>query len=497
MNRTLLAAAVVAALAAGAGGGYWWAMKQAGHAGPPSAAAPAAGAADAKTQNGRKVLYWHDPMYPQQKFDKPGRSPFMDMDLMPVYADDGADAGGVTVNPRVVQNLGVRTAVAEKGRLEIAVQAVGTVAFDERAVTVVQSRTPGYIEKLFVRAPLDPVRKGQPLARLFVPDWAGAQEEYLALRRSTAPGAQDLARAARNRLLLLNMSEEQVQEVEKAGAPQPRVTLVSPVDGVVGELGAREGMTLMPGGMLFRINGISTVWVNVDIPEAQAGSVVPGAGIVATVPAYPGEKFPGRLQAVLPDVVAASRTVRARVELANPGGKLKPGMYATLAIAPSVSRETILVPSEAVIPTGRRTVIVVDRGESKFEPVDVEVGRDQGGRTEILKGLEAGARVVVSGQFLIDSEASLKATTTRMGEPAGDKEYSADAKLEKFGKDTWTITHAPVPELKWGAMTMEFMPMKGGLPEGFKAGQDVKLSFTLDKDGMPVVTKLSPKGPAK
>ena len=305
MNRTLLAVAVVAALAAGAGGGYWWAMKQAGHAGPPGAAAPAAATADAKAQNGRKVLYWHDPMYPQQKFDKPGRSPFMDMDLMPVYADDGADAGGVTVNPRVVQNLGVRTAVAEKGRLEIAVQAVGTVAFDERAVTVVQSRTPGYIEKLFVRAPLDPVRKGQPLARLLVPDRAGAQEEYLALRRS---------------LLLLNMSEEQVQEVEKAGAPQPRVTLVSPVDGVVGELGAREGMTLMPGGMLFRINGISTVWVNVDIPEAQAGSVVPGAGIVATVPAYPGEKFPGRLQAVLPDVVAASRTVRARVELANPGG---------------------------------------------------------------------------------------------------------------------------------------------------------------------------------
>ena len=275
------------------------------------------------------------------------------------------------------------------------------------------------------------------------------------------------------------------------------MTLVSPVDGVVGELGAREGMTLMPGGMLFRINGISTVWVNVDIPEAQAGSVVPGAGIVATVPAYPGEKFPGRLQAVLPDVVAASRTVRARVELANPGGKLKPGMYATLAIAPSTSRETILVPSEAVIPTGRRTVIVVDRGESKFEPVEVEVGRDQGGRTEILKGLEAGARVVVSGQFLIDSEASLKAATTRMGEPAGDKEYSADAKLEKFGKDTWTITHAPVPELKWGAMTMEFIPMKGGLPPGFAAGQDVKLSFTLDKDGMPVVTKLAPQGTAK
>lgn len=494
MNRTLVSAAVGAALlAAGGIGGYWYAQRSM-HAAP--AAAPAA-SADGKTQGGRKVLYWHDPMYPAQKFDKPGRSPFMDMDLVPVYADDGADAGGVKVSPRVVQNLGVRTAVAEKGRLELTVEAVGTVAFDERAVVLVQSRTPGYIERLLVRAPLDPVTKGQALAELFVPEWAGAQEEYLALRASKAPGAQELARAARNRLLLLNMTEEQVAEVERAGRPQPRVTLASPVDGVVGELGAREGMTVMPGAMLFRINGLSTVWVNVDIPEAQAGVVVPGAPITATVPAYPGEKFTGRLNAVLPDVVAASRTVRARVELANPARKLKPGMYATLSIAPAASREAVLVPSESVIPTGRRTVIVVDRGDSKFEPVEVEAGREQGGRTEILKGLEAGTRVVVSGQFLIDSEASLKATSTRMGDAPGAKEYQADAKLEKFGKDTWTITHGPVPELKWGAMTMEFIPMKDGVPPGAKPGQEVRLSFTLDKDGMPVVTKIAPKGDAK
>jgi len=501
MNRTAFnAGASLILIALGVAGGHWWATR--GAHGPaasaPAGAAPAtADAGDGKTHNGRKVLYWHDPMYPTQKFDKPGRSPFMDMDLMPVYADDGDAAGGVKVSSRVVQNLGVRLAAAEKGRLEIAVQAVGTVAFDERAVTLVQSRTPGYIEKLLVRAPLDPVRKGQPLAQLFVPEWAGAQEEYLALKRSTAPGAADLARAARNRLLLLNMTEEQVQAVEKAGAPQPRVTLASPVDGVVGELGAREGMTLMPGAMLFRINGLSTVWVNVDIPEAQAGVVVPGAPITATVPAWPNEKFSGRLNAVLPDVVAASRTVRARVELANPSGKLKPGMYATLSIAPASSREAVLVPSEAVIPTGKRTVVVVERGEGRFEPVDVETGREQGGRTEIVKGLAAGQRVVVSGQFLIDSEASLKATGTRLGEAGLQKEYVADAKLEKFGAETWTITHAPVPELKWGAMTMEFIPMKGGLPAGFAAGQDVRLSFTLDKDGMPVVTKLEPKGKAK
>lgn len=499
MNRTVtLVAAGAALLALGLAGGHWWATRHA-H-GPAIAPAPAAiGAStpkgDGKAPDGRRVLYWHDPMYPQQKFDKPGRSPFMDMDLVPVYADDGAEAGGVKVSPRVVQNLGVRTATAEKGRLEIAVRAVGTVAFDERAVTVVQSRTAGYVEKLFVRAPLDPVRKGQPLARIFVPDWAGAQEEFLAL--SGTPGSADLARAARNRLLLLGMSEEQVKDVERAGAPQPHVTLASPVDGVVGELAAREGMTLMPGAMLFRINGLSTVWMNVDIPEAQAGVVVPGAPTTATVPAWPNEKFAGRLSALLPDVAAASRTVRARVELANPAGRLKPGMYATVSIEPRASREAVLVPSEAVIPTGKRTVVMVERAAGRFEPVEVETGREQGGRMEVLKGLEAGTRVVVSGQFLLDSEANLKAAGTRLGEAGADREYVVDAKLEKLAADAWTITHGPLPELKWGAMTMEFLPMKGGVPAGFAPGQDVRLAFTLDRDGMPVVTRLEPRGTAK
>ena len=247
MNRTLLTVAVGAALlGAGGYGGYWYAQR-APHA-APAAAAPAAATSDAKTHNGRKVLYWHDPMYPQQKFDKPGRSPFMDMDLMPVYADEADDAGGVKVSPRVVQNLGVRTAVAEKGRLAVTVEAVGTVAFDERAVTVVQSRTPGYIEKLFVRAPLDPVRRGQPLAQLFVPEWAGAQEEYLALRRSTAPDAQDLARAARNRLLLLGMVEEQVAEVERRLAdhqhqPTPFLQhdIASPLEQAAARAGRQRG----------------------------------------------------------------------------------------------------------------------------------------------------------------------------------------------------------------------------------------------------------------
>ena len=406
MKRNVVVAAVAAVLflAVGIGAGVWWAHRS----------MPAANGDAVKGSPGKKVLYWYDPMVPQQHFDKAGKSPYMDMQLVPRYADETAGETGVAVSPELVQRMGVRTAIAERGRLANRVEAVGTIAFDERSVTAVQSRTAAFVEQLLVRAPLDPVRKGEPLVRLFVPDWAGAQEEYLALKASNAAGAAELARAARNRLLLAGMSEAQIEAVDREGKPETRVTLVSPVDGVVGELGAREGMTVMPGATLFRINGISAVWVTIDVPEAEAGAVRPGAPITAAVPAYPGETFAGRISAVLPEVNAATRTLRARVELANPGARLKPGMFAKVAITPADVRESVLVPTEALIATGRRNVLIVDRGEGRFEPVEVTVGREEAGKTEILKGIDAGTSVVASGQFLIDSEASVRGFERRM-----------------------------------------------------------------------------------
>ena len=508
MNRAVVLITAAALLGVGLAGGYWMARHSASpHASSPTPSAP----------QDRKVLYWHDPMYPQQKFDKPGKSPFMDMQLVPVYAEDDASAAaGVKVSPQLAQNLGVRTALAERGKLATSVEATGSVAFDERAVHVVQARTAGFIEALFVRAPLDPVRKGQPLVRLFVPEWAGAQQEYLALKASNVDGAAELTRAARNRLLLLNMSEEQVQAVDREGKPVTRVTLVSPADGVVGELGAREGMNVMPGTTLFRVNGLGTVWVNVDVPEAAAAAVRPGAPITATVPAYPGERFAGRVSAVLPEVTAATRTVRARVELPNPGAKLKPGMYATVAITPRDAREAVLVPSEAVIMTGRRNVVLVDLGTGRFEPVEVEVGREQGGRTEILKGIEAGMNVVASGQFMIDSEASLRGTERRMSAPSdsklapapdksvrgqapsGAQSHRAEGKLERIGKGDLTISHGPVPSIQWGPMTMDFNAPKGGLPAGLKEGDPITFEFVQSAQGSFEVTKIERKpGSAK
>jgi Cu(I)/Ag(I) efflux system membrane fusion protein len=406
MKRSALWIAVGAvALAAAAGAaGFWWAHRSMT---PTAAAAPPA--------PGNKVLYWHDPMHPQQKFDKPGKSPFMDMDLVPVYAEGTEKAGtGVQVDSRLAQNLGVRVEAAERGRLDASLESLGTVAFDERAVAVVQARTAGYVEELYVRAPLDPVRRGQPLARIFVPDWAGAQQEYLALKANPGGGMAELARAARSRLLLLGMSEAQVADVDREGKPVAHVTLASPIAGVVAELAVRQGMSVAPGAMLFRINGLENVWVNVEVPEKQASLVRAGESVTATVAAFPGERFAGRIAAVLPEVNATTRTVRARVELANAAGRLKPGMFATVAIAGREARDAVLVPTEALIVTGQRTVVVVETSRGSYDPVEVTTGREEGGRTEILKGIEAGTRVVVSGQFLIDSEASLRGAERRL-----------------------------------------------------------------------------------
>jgi Cu(I)/Ag(I) efflux system membrane fusion protein len=378
-------------------------------------------AGDVDPATGKKVLYWHDPMAPGQKFDKPGKSPFMDMQLVPVYAEGDANVGTVAISPRVQQSLGVRTAEVRPGVLTSAVEAVGSAAYNERDVVVVQARSNGYVEKLYVRAPLDPVRNGQPLAELYVPDWVAAQEEFLSAKRigaqPNAKGLEGLADAAKQRMRLAGMSDEQIRRVEATGSVQARVTLTAPIGGIVAELAAREGMTVMAGAPLFRINGLSTIWINAEVPESMAAQVRPGTPVEARAPALPGTVFKGKVSAIVPDVNIATRTIKARVELANPGGRLVPGMFASINFAPAARAEVLLVPSEAVIRTGKRNVVVVAQGEGKFASVDVEIGLDNNGQTEIRKGLEAGQRVVVSGQFLVASEASLRGTATRMGEP--------------------------------------------------------------------------------
>ena len=485
MRRASLIVIGFAVAAAAGGGGYWYGVSRMAPAKETAAAAQDA--------SGRRILYWYDPMVPQQRFDKPGKSPFMDMELVPKYADEMDGEGAVVIDPRVAQNLGVRTAEAAMGSITRRVEAVGGIAWNERAVFVVQARSGGFVEKLYARAPLDPVAKGEPLVELLAPDWAAAQEEYLLLRRGGKEAG--LAEAARNRLQLLGMSEEQIGLLEKTGKPQTRITLYAPINGVIAELGVREGMTVAAGAMLFRLVDLSTVWVNAEVPETQGGWLRPGTAVEARVPSFPGEVFRGRVSAILPEVNAVTRTLRARVELANAGGKLKPGMFAALGFAVGGGGKALLVPSEAVIRTGARSVVIVAEGEGRFRQQEVELGFDSGGKTEIRKGLAEGDKVVVSGQFLIDSEASLRASGVRMEGSAAEattRAHRAIGEIVAIGASELLIKHGDIPSAGMGAMTMPFIAPPGVAPAGLKKGDRVQFEFSMKSDGQLQITRIAP-----
>ena len=456
-------------------------------------------AGDVDPVTGKKIIYYHDPMVPGNKFDKPAKSPFMDMMLVPVYGDGDSDGSKVTVSPRIQQNLGVRTATVSEGSLSPQVSTVGTIAFNERDQAIVQVRTTGYMERLHVRAALDRVTKGQPLADLYVPDWVSAQEEFLSVRRMQGSDMTALIDGARQRMRLVGMNDVQVALVETSGVTQPRITVVSPIGGVVTELTAREGMTVMPGTTLFRINGLSTIWANAEVPESQAALIRVGTKVQASSATSPGTILRGTVQAILPEVNAVTRTLKARVELANPGNSLVPGMFVAMQFMDMRATKALLIPTEAVIQTGKRVVVMVAEDKGGFRPVEVEIGIESGGQTEIKRGLQAGQRVVVSSQFLIDSEASLKGVEARLNDtpkPSAANtaaRHEGEARINAIGKDGITLTHTPIPSLKWGAMTMDFKsPPPKDLPRNLAVGDRVTFEFYMGTEGLPQITRINP-----
>ena len=484
MKRLVVIAGVVALVAAAAFGGYRYAMQHAAHTEVPVAAG----------SEGKQVLYWYDPMYPQQKFDKPGKSPFMDMQLVPKYAGEGdTDAGTVSISPRVVQNLGVRTAKATSGSVEQRLEAVGSVAYNERGVVQLQARAAGFVERLHARAPLDPVAKGAPLVEILYPEWAGAQEEFLLLKKSSSKDLEALVGAARQRLLLLGMSEAEIAAVEREGRTHARSVLRAPISGVVAELGVREGMTVAPGTLLFRLVDLSTVWVNAEVPEAQAGWLARGGEVEARVTAYPEAVFKGKVGALLPEVNPTTRTLRARIEIGNADGRLKPGMYATLHFRQGTARQAVLVPSEAVIRTGQRDVVIVALGEGKFRAAEVQVGAESAGQSEIRKGLQAGEQVVLSGQFLIDSEASLTATVSRLDGPRLQPHKGRGIVTEiDAAAGRVALDHEAIPSLQWPRMTMEFQVADKAQLARLKKGQTVEFELRAkpEPDGSYVISSI-------
>ena len=397
-NRIVLIAAVTFALVVAVGAGYWWGQSL----DDVSAVTTTSG----QTID-RKVLYWFDPMKPELRFDKPGKSPYMDMPLVPKYADEGSE-GGISITPGVRQNVGIRTVVVKRGELAAVVRVPGTIGWDLHQERIVSALVDSIVERLHVRAPFEPVRAGQPVASVIAPSWSTALAEAQALGQARSASARDLQSAARERLHALGLPAG-------TSAGGGRITLTSPISGVVSEIGVREGQSAPTGTLLFRVNGTRTVWLEAAIPQAGIACIVAGTPVEAEVDARPGETFNGRVETVLPQIDVGSRTQRARIVLDNPNGLLAPGMFAQITLRPPAGAERPLVPTDALISAGAQARVIVLGADDTFRPVIVQTGRSSGGMTEILAGLQGGEKVVASGQFLIDSEANLSGALERLG----------------------------------------------------------------------------------
>lgn len=392
LQRWQLAAAFAAVTLLAGAGGYYLAGSH--------DAAPASGSVKA----GRKPLYYYDPMVPQEHYDNPNSLSSMGMGTIPKYADDddASATPSVKVDPSSMQSLGIRLVSATNGTLAGSLDVTGAIDFNQRDVAIVQARAAGFIQRVYGRAPGDVIRAGAPIADVLVPEWGGAQGEFEAVRKTGDPA---LIAAARQRLRLIGIPGG-------AAGGRGMTTVRSPIGGVITTLDARAGVTLAPGQTLAQVNGLGTVWLNAAVPEARAADLRVGQTASAELAGFPGERFTGRLIAVLPTAQADSRTLTARIELANRDGRLRPGMFATVHLGDTY-HSALLVPSEAIIRTGKRTLVMLAGDKGRFRPAEVRIGREAGGQTEILAGLAVGEKVVASGQFLLDSEASLTGIAAR------------------------------------------------------------------------------------
>jgi membrane fusion protein, copper/silver efflux system len=398
---------------AGLGIGLWWMTHGTQTTGAGQGQAPASTAADAE----RTPLYWYDPMHPDKHFDAPGRSPFMDMALVPKYGEP-TDAARVRVAPGMVQRLGIRTAPVTVGSLAQRVEATGRIEVDERTLRQITVRAAGWVEVLRVRADGDPVKRGQVLAEVFSPALDTAQREFLlALGTGQAP----LIDAARAQLRTLGIDDVQVAELERTRTASRRTNVYSPIDGYVMRLMAREGAAVEPDGTLFELASHDPVWIIASIPEAQADWIAVGDAVEAHVAAHSMRGFEGRVDYLYPALDSTTRTRRARIVLPNHDDALHPGMYAQVSLAGRGVRDVLLVPADAVIRTGTRAVVIVAESSGRYRPAPVRLGSEYDGNIAVIDGLVAGEQVVVSGQFLIDSEASLQGAFRRLNQD-GDRD---------------------------------------------------------------------------
>lgn len=395
-------------------------------------------------------------MHPWVILPAPGLCPICHMDLTPL--DPAKLTGEIAINPVIVQNIGVRVAPVTTGPLVQEVRTVGSVAYDETSICVINVKFGGYVEELFVAAEGARVEAGQPLFTIYSPELYAAQEEYLLASRSGASSPQ-LLESARTRLRYFDLSDEQVAELERARRPTRALLVRSPFAGVVTEKMVNAGTRVEPGMPTYRVADLTRVWVDVTLYEYQLPFVGEGQEAAMTLPFVPGREFRGRVAQLYPYLSVESRQVRVRLEFANDDGRLKPGMFANVALRKTLEAEATLVPREAVLRTGSREIAFVSLGDGRFEPRTIRTGIETtGAQLQVLEGLREGDSVVTSGQFLLDSESKMRTALAKMvkgdlaGEAPTQEETAAEAAAPVAMADGYPLDTCVVTGLKLGSM---------------------------------------------
>lgn len=432
----LIAATFVLTLVAA---GLVWTLWPRGQSAPAPAATTStdaeAGGLASQDADGDGIVY-QSGMHPWIVEDEPGQCPICGMDLQPVSVS-GAAEGTVEIDPVTMQNIGVRTATVAAQPLDRIVRTTGVFAPSDRARVAVSLKTGGWVERLYVSAEGDRVRAGQPLFELYSPELVATQEELLlALRTRELLGDEGgrLVQAARRRLALFDVTPEQIARLEDTGEVLRTLTVYAPGGGTVTEHQVVEGMQAAAGRTLMQITDLSRLWLQVDVPESDLGWVDVGARASVTVESFPGAPLTGRVGYVYDRLEAATRSGTARIDVPNPGRRIKPGMYATATLFGAPSEALPVVPSEAIIRTGENAVVILALEPGRFAPQPVTLGRESGGLVQILSGLSGGEEIVTSAQFLIDSEARLASAVGAMGrgraastdapDPLGEADHS-------------------------------------------------------------------------
>jgi len=507
----------VALLSVGATG-YWF--------GTRTSQEPAAAASAVTVKAERKILYYRNPMGLPDTSPVPKKDS-MGMDYVPVYEgeEEGAQAastGQVRISIEKVQKLGVKTDQAAMRMLDKTVRAVGKVEVDERHVHNIAPKFEGWIEKLHVKTTGEPVRKGEALFDVYSPELVSAQREYAIAMQGVAAlkdadadtrqSMQRLAEASLQRLRNWDISEQQVKDLVSSGTTKRSVTFHAfhtPVNGIVLEKKALEGMRFMPGEVLYQIADLSSVWVIADVFEQDIGLVRAGSKVRVRLNAYPDKPFEGVVSLVYPTLDAATRTVPVRIEIANPKGLLKPAMYADVEIPVGGKDELLTVPSSAVIDSGTRQIILVQLAPGRFDPRVVKLGSRGENYAEVLEGVAEGEEVVISANFLIDAESNLKAALSGLGshvgstpatgqkqrdaskQPATAVGHRVQGTLNAVNADgTVSVTHGPVEALGWPGMTMDFALAHSALAAGIKPGAAISFEIVERQPGEWVITRL-------